>query len=387
MSDILKDLSKYQVEFTNIRHQFHENPEIGFEEVETSNFIAEKLKSWGYSVTRCIAETGLVASLKLGNSKKTIGIRAEMDALPMCENKNEKKWYSHSQGRFHGCGHDGHCATLLCAARYMAEKRDFNGTVNLIFQPAEETLLGAQRMLKDGLFEAFKCDKIFSFHNMPGYPIGTVILKNGAAMASNDIIHIEVTGKSAHGAYPEQGVDAIIVASHIIIALQSIISRNISPLQSAVITVGSIESGSVPNIMNEKAYMKLSVRSLDRDVRNLVIQRIKEISNFQAQSFGATSEVKIINGAPGLYNDENSGLLIKQISEKILGTRNVFFIDTPAMGSEDFAFMLESNPNGYYFYLGNGNSANLHHPDYDFNDQLISIGAAIWVELVGTYLK
>lgn len=383
MEYILQDITKnYKEEFVKIRHYLHENPEIGFEEVNTSKFIEQKLKEWGYTVTTSFAKTGLVGTLKVGNSKKTIGIRADMDALSLQENPNDRPWCSKVENRFHGCGHDGHTATLLCAAKYLADKKEFDGTIHLIFQPAEETLYGGSSMLNDGLFDKIPCDQLFALHNMPGIPKGKIALKDGVTMASSDTIHIEVTGKSSHGAYPDQGIDATVTACYIATALQTIVSRNISPFQPAVITIGSIQSGDAPNIVNEKALMKLTVRCFDQSTRELLLKRIDQVATMQAESFMCTAEIKHVNGSPALVNNKDTNLLLKDIAERILGKDGVIYLDKSLMGSEDFAFMLEKNPNGSYFCIGAGDTANLHNPNYDFDDDLIPIGASMWVGVV-----
>lgn len=388
MKTILEDIEKnYVDEFIKIRHYLHENPEIGFEEVTTSRFVENKLKEWGYTVTTGLARTGLVATLKVGNGKKVIGIRADIDALPMGENVNGKPWCSKIPDRFHGCGHDGHTATLLCAAKYLSDKKNFDGTVHLIFQPAEETLSGGSRMLENGLFDQFPCDCIFAFHNMPGIPKGKIAIKDNVTMASSDRIHIEIIGKSAHGAYPDQGIDATVTACYIATALQTIVSRNVSPFQPAVITIGSIQSGDAPNIVNEKAMMKLTIRSFDPSTRKLLLNRITQIAESQAESFMAKANVKHINGSPSLVNNKETNLFVKMIAEETFGKDSVIYLDTPLMGSEDFAFMLEKNPNGSYFFIGAGDTANLHNPDYDFDDDIIPLGATMWVKIVEKYLS
>lgn len=377
----------YENEFVEIRHYLHQHPEIGFEEVETSKFLKDKLTQWGYTVSTGLAKTGLVATMKLGTSSKTIGIRADIDALPMDENPNGKEWCSKTENRFHGCGHDGHTATLLCAAKYIADTKKIDGTVHLIFQPAEETLYGGSEMLKDGLFDKFPCDCIFALHNMPFVPKGKIAFKDGVTMASSDTIHIEVTGKSSHGAYPEQGIDATIVACYIATALQTIVSRNVSPFQPAVITIGSVQSGHAHNIVNEKALLKLTVRSFDKQTRELMLKRITDIATLQAQSFMATAKVSHIIGSPALVNDKKANDFVKQIAVNCFGADSIIDLEMPMMGSEDFAFMLEKNPHGSYFFIGAGDTAILHNPNYDFDDDIIAIGATLWVNIVEQYLS
>ena len=387
--DILKEIQSDIDFFVKLRHQIHQHPEIGFEEKETSRLVADLLNKWGYEVTTGIGITGVVGTLKVGTGTKTIGIRADMDALPMTETSG-KEWTSKVENRFHGCGHDGHTSTLLCAAKYLAEHKSFDGTLHLIFQPAEEVLYGGRKMLEDQLFEKFPCDMIFALHNMPGVPAGDFVFKSGELMASSDTIHIEVVGKGAHGAMPENGIDATLVACYIATALQTIVSRNISPLKAGVITIGSIQAGNAPNIVNERALMKLTVRALDTQIRKVLVDRIGEIARMQAESFGAKVNIEHINASPVLVNGKDATLLAQQVAVDLFGKEKAYFSDQVSMGSEDFAIMIEANPNGCYFMVGGGDNADastLHNPGYDFNDDIIALGAAFWVKLTQTYLK
>lgn len=387
--NILKAIAESEEKFTLIRHQIHQHPEVGFEETKTSDLIAGLLKDWGYEVHRGLAKTGVVGTLKAGDSGKRLGIRADIDALPMSEN-NGKEWSSTLPGKFHGCGHDGHTAILLCAAEYLAKTRQFDGTLHVIFQPAEELLYGGKVMVDDGLFRQFPCDAIFAMHNMPGLKECEFYFRKGPLMASSDTLHIEVSGVGGHGAIPEKTVDATLVACHIGTALQSIVSRNVTPFEPAVVTIGSIQSGDAPNIINSKALMKLSVRSLHPDVRTLLLKRIGEIAQMQAQSFGATAEIKHINGSPVLVNDGNATEFAIQVAQDLFGTDKVHTDAHPLMGSEDFAFMLEANPNGSYMMIGGGDQPGycmVHNPGYDFNDKCIVPAAAYWCALTESYLK
>lgn len=386
---IMNAIRQTEGEFTEIRQKIHANPELGFEETSTSELVAQKLKSWGYEVHRGLAKTGVVGTLKVGEGSKRLGIRADMDALPIVE-KSGKSWSSCVEGKFHGCGHDGHTTMLLCAAKYLAQTQQFSGTLHLIFQPAEELLYGGKVMLDDGLFEQFPCDAIFAMHNMPGLKEGEFYFKQGAFMASSDTIHIEISGVGAHGAMPEKGVDATLVACHIGVALQSIVSRNVSPFEQAVVTVGCIQSGEAPNVVNGSALLKLSVRALNKDVRQMMLKRISEIATAQAQSFGATAVINHINGSPVLINDQKATEFAVQVAHDLVGKDKVHANAQPLMGSEDFAFMLEANPNGSYMLLGNGDTpgyCNVHNPGYDFNDRIIVSGASYWAALTEAYLK
>lgn len=389
MQHIMETIRKTEQEFVDIRHQIHKHPELGFEEKKTSDLVANKLSEWGYEVHRGLAKTGVVGVLKNGASNKKIGIRADMDALPIVE-ASGKPWSSVSHGKFHGCGHDGHTTILLCAAKYLAETRNFDGTLHVIFQPAEELLYGGKVMVDEGLFKQFPCDVIFGIHNMPGFKEGHFYFKSGALMASSDTIHITIKGKGAHGAMPERGIDATLVACYIGIALQSIVSRNVSPFEKAVITIGCIQSGEAPNVVNSDALMKLTVRALDNNTRTLLLKRITEIATSQAESFGASVKIEHINGSPVLHNGANATKFALEVAQKLVGKDRVHDNCHPFMGSEDFAFMLENNPNGCYMIIGNGDEpgfCSVHNPGYDFNDKCIVPAASYWVALTETYLS
>lgn len=372
--------------FTDLRHKIHQNPELGFEEEQTSQIVANLLQEWGYEVHHGLAKTGVVGSLKAGNSNKIIGLRADMDALPIVE-ATGKPWQSQIKGKFHGCGHDGHTVSLLAAAKALAHNKNFDGTVRVIFQPAEELLNGGKIMLEDGLFAQFPCNIIFGLHNMPTLATGEMYFREGAFMASSDTLHIHVRGKGGHGAMPEHTIDATFIACQIGVALQSIVSRNVPPSQAAVITVGAIQSGDAPNVINDYALMKLSVRALSQDVRDLLLKRISEVADFQAKSFGATVEVAHINGCPPVMNGAAATAFATEVAQNLFGADKVHTNCPPLMGSEDFAFMLEANPNGCYCFIGNGKGNMVHHPNYDFNDEIIVPAAAYWCGLVDNYLK
>ncbi|MBB1199456.1 amidohydrolase [Enterobacteriaceae bacterium 89] len=385
---IVEALRGTEEQFTELRRHFHQHPEIGFEEHKTSDQVARLLSKWGYEVHRGLAGTGVVGRLKVGNGSKRLGLRADMDALPMQENSG-KEWASTTDGKFHGCGHDGHTTTLLYAAEYLARTRNFSGTLNLIFQPAEELLYGGRVMVEEGLFDQFPCDHIFGLHNMPSQKLGKIGLHDGAMMASSDTLHIEVKGVGGHGAVPEHTVDATLVACHITIALQSIVSRNITPFEPAVVTVGSIQAGHAPNIINDKVLMKLTVRTLNEKVRQTVLQRIHDIAVAQAESFNATAAITHVNGSPVLRNDPAANDMVRNVATDLFGQDAVVNIGS-FMGSEDFAFMLEKNPNGCYFTIGAGDEPDrcmVHNPGYDFNDQILITGAALWSGLTEHYLR
>lgn len=380
----------FEEELREIRHQIHGNPELGLQEFKTSALVAEKLRQWGYEVEQGLATTGVVATLKVGDGEKSIGLRADMDALPIYENSG-KPWASKHPGLMHACGHDGHTTILLGAARYFAETRRFNGTLRLIFQPAEEMINGGEIMVKEGLFDRFPCDVIFGMHNMPGLPVGKFFFQPGALMASMDQFHITVRGCGGHGAIPHKAIDPVLVAAHITTALQSIVSRNVDPLEAAVITVGSIVAGEAANVIPDSAEMKISVRSLSRDTRQLLLTRIPALAQVQAASFGATAEVTHVNGTPVLVNDEEMARFAWQVACKTFGEDRAEFGIKPLMGSEDFSFMLEAQPKGGFLLFGNGDvgegSCMVHNPGYDFNDASLVPASSYWGALVEAWLQ
>lgn len=380
----------FEEELREIRHQIHGNPELGLQEFKTSALVAEKLRQWGYEVEQGLATTGVVATLKVGDGEKSIGLRADMDALPIYENSG-KPWASKHPGLMHTCGHDGHTTILLGAARYFAETRRFNGTLRLIFQPAEEMINGGEIMVKEGLFDRFPCDVIFGMHNMPGLPVGKFFFQPGALMASMDQFHITVRGCGGHGAIPHKAIDPVLVAAHITTALQSIVSRNVDPLEAAVITVGSIVAGEAANVIPDSAEMKISVRSLSRDTRQLLLTRIPALAQAQAASFGATAEVTHVNGTPVLVNDEEMARFAWQVACKTFGEDRAEFGIKPLMGSEDFSFMLEAQPKGGFLLFGNGDvgegSCMVHNPGYDFNDASLVPASSYWGALVEAWLQ
>lgn len=386
MNDHLEALTKEKAEFEAIRHRIHQHPELGFEEEQTSKLVADLLESWGYEVHRGLAGTGVVGTLRAGDGKKVVGIRADMDALPIVE-QGDKPWKSAVEGKFHGCGHDGHTTSLLAAAKRLSETRNFSGTVHLVFQPAEELLYGGRVMLDDGLFDQFPCDAIFAFHNGPGAPTGLFLFREGVSMAASDTVKVHIKGKSSHGAMPEHGIDANVIASHIVVALQTIVSRNVSPLDAAVITVGSIHGGQAPNVVNEETTLQLTVRTLKPEVRDLVIQRMRDVVDLQARSFGASATMEITNSCPSLVNGSEATQFAVRVAQEFAGAEKVVTEMPVMMGSEDFAFMLNAQPNGCYFFLGNGTDcAMLHNPLYDFNDEILPVAAAYWCTLVERYL-
>ena len=382
-------LQQHAGEITAIRHHIHRHPELGFEEAQTSQLVAEKLREWGYEVHVGLAKTGVVGTLKVGNGDKVLGIRADMDALPILE-QTDVAYKSQHQHVMHACGHDGHTTVLLAAAQYLATSKNFNGTLHVIFQPAEEFLYGGKVMVDDGLFELFPCDLLYGFHNMPGLKAGEFYIKPGAFMASADTLEVTITGVGGHGAYPHKTVDATLVASHIVVALQSIVGRNIDPLQAAVVTVGSIHAGSAANIIAATAELKISVRALSNEVRAELLQRVHDTINLQAQSFGASATIKHVNGCPVVMNDAEATDYVLDVMRSQFGEAVCHTDVLPSMASEDFAYMLEAHSKGCYFFVGNGDGAEhhmVHHPQYDFNDDIILPVAQLWCALAERYLR
>lgn len=384
---LLAQLQATAAEFVDIRRSIHAHPELAFEETRTSDIVAECLERWGYQVHRGLGTTGVVGVLKKGQGDKSLGIRADMDALPIHE-QTGLDYASRLPGKMHACGHDGHTAILLCAAQYLAEQVEFNGTLNLIFQPAEENEGGALRMVDEGLFEQFPCDEIYALHNAPGLPVGKMAISQGPAMASFDRVTVTLRGRSAHGAMPHHGIDSMQCAASIVLGLQSIITREIDAQHAAVITVGSIQAGEVYNIVPESAVLKIGVRALEPQVRSWLEKRIKAFVQAQAESYQLGCEIDYVHKYPVLINCEAQTEYARQVAVRVLGKDNVGE-RMPTMGSEDFAYMLEKRP-GAYIRLGNGvgedGGCMVHNPLYDFNDKALPVGAAFWTHLVQSYL-
>jgi hippurate hydrolase len=377
-------------EFIQLRRDIHQHPELAFEEHRTSDLVASKLESWGYAVHRGLGGTGVVGTLKRGSSPRRLGLRADMDALPIHETTGVA-WASSKPGLMHACGHDGHTAMLLAAAKTIASDATFDGTLNLIFQPAEEGGGGAVRMMADGLFETHPCDAVFAMHNMPGVPQGHFVFRDGAAMASSDYVTLRVHGTGGHGAMPHRAADPLVAASSIVMALQTIVARNVDPLHTAVVTVGAMHAGQANNVIPALATLELSVRALDPDVRRLLEQRIKALVAAQAESFGVTAEIDWRPGYCVLVNAVAETDFARQVALDLVGPERVTLQGPALTGSEDFAFMLEKIP-GSYLLIGNGDGDSagacmVHNPGYDFNDDNIPTGAAYWIALVERYLS
>ncbi|MBL8599761.1 MAG: amidohydrolase [Devosia sp.] len=365
-----------------IRHKLHAAPELSREEHATSAFVAELLEGWGYDVARGVGGTGVVATLRNGVGERIIGLRADMDALPITE-ATDVPYASVHPGVMHACGHDGHTTILLAAAKELAETRDFSGTVRLVFQPAEE-VGGAVEMLADGLFERFPVDVIFAMHNWPNIPAGEFRFLAGPTMASVDLVIITITGQGGHGARPHETVDPIVAASSLVLALQTIVSRNVDPLETAVITVGMIHGGTLPNVIPDKVELQITTRAFTDAVRDRVRARIKVLAEAHAASYGATADVFHPPGFPALVNHDAETAFARQVAVRHFGED---FVGTAPLrtGSEDFAFMLQKKA-GSYLFVGNGPSADLHSPRYDFNDAIIAPASRYWVALVKDYL-
>ena len=380
-------------EFIQLRRDIHRHPELAFEEHRTSELVAAKLEGWGYAVHRGLGGTGVVGVLKKGSSNRSLGLRADMDALPIQE-ATGLPWASSKPGLMHACGHDGHTAMLLAAAKAIAQddaqdasqNTSFSGTLNLIFQPAEEGGGGAVRMMDDGLYDHHPCDAVFAMHNMPGTPAGHFVFRDGAAMASSDYATIRIMGTGGHGAMPHRAADPLVAAAAIVMALQTIVSRNVDPLHTAVVTVGALHAGQANNVIPALATLELSVRALDPDVRLLLEQRIKALVLAQATSFGVTAEIDWRKGYCVLVNSPEETDFARGVALKLVGPERVTLHGPALTGSEDFAFMLEKIP-GSYLLIGNGDGDSagacmVHNPAYDFNDDNIAIGASYWVALV-----
>ena len=385
----LDEIRAHEDEMVAIRRQIHANPELAYEEHATADLVAERLQRWGYEVHRGLGKTGVVGTLKAGSSTRRIGLRADMDALPIVETSG-RAWSSKVLGKMHACGHDGHTAMLLAAARHLAATRQFDGIVHLVFQPAEEGQAGARKMLEDGFLDLFPCEAMFGMHNMPGKPEGKFVAVPGFAMASSDSAIIKVRGKGGHGAMPQGAIDPVVAASRIVMALQTIVSRNVPPLEMGIITVGAFHAGEAPNVIPDEAELRLTIRAFNPQVRDLLQQRITEVAQAQAGVYGATAIVNYERRYPVLQNDPAQTAFCQQVVRDWLGDDGMLDISEPVTGSEDFAFFLEKVP-GCYIFIGNGIGSEggcmVHNPGYDFNDRVLPVGASYWVRLAETYLK
>ncbi len=378
---IIDHVRKYHDELTAIRRDFHAHPELGMEEERTSEIVAEKLKGWGLEVQRGIGKTGVVGTLRIGNDTRSIGLRADMDALPMSE-ANDFDYRSKYDGKMHACGHDGHTTMLLGAARYLAETRNFEGCVHFIFQPAEEGLGGAEAMLKDGLLERFPCDTVFGMHNHPGVPVGNFGIRTGPMMAGGALFDIKITGIGAHGARPEGSVDPVVVAAHIITAAQTIVSRNVGAKDAAVLSFTQVHSGDAYNVIPDEALIMGTARTFSSDIMKKVEEHLRQIAEGIAMSMGATAKLDFRFVFAPLVNDAEQTEFAADCAAELVGEENINRNFHQMMGSEDFSFMLEATP-GAYIRIGNGeDSCQVHNSGYDFNDEIIPLGVAFWGNLV-----
>ena len=373
----------YHNDLTGWRRDIHAHPELGFQENRTSDLVAAKLKEFGIEVHRSVGKTGVVGMLRVGNSPRCIGLRADMDALPMQE-ANEFAHRSKNDGRMHACGHDGHTTMLLGAARYLAETRNFDGTVNFIFQPAEEGLGGAKAMVDDGLFDRFPCDAIFGMHNRPGLAVGKFAIRPGPMMAGGAFFDITVTGRGAHGARPESGVDAVVTASHITTALQTIVSRNVKPVDTAVLSVTQIHAGDAYNVIPQQAFIRGTARAFSSDTLALIERNMRRLSDGIAAGMGAKAETDFRALFPPLVNEAAETAFIADVAAERVGEANINRNGGVVMASEDFAYMLQQRP-GAYIQIGNGDGeggCEVHNPGYDFNDAALPFGASLFAMMV-----
>jgi amidohydrolase len=382
-------------EVTAIRRDIHAHPELCFQEVRTADVIAKALTSWGIPIHRGLGKTGVVGIVKNGTSNRAVGLRADIDALPMTEH-NTFAHASRHAGKMHACGHDGHTAMLLAAAKHLAKNRHFDGTVYLVFQPAEEGGGGAREMIQDGLFDLFPMEAMFGAHNWPGMPVGSFAVKNGPMMASSNEFTVTIRGKGSHAALPHLGIDPVPVAAQMVMAFQTIITRNRRPIDPGVISVTMIHAGEATNVVPDSCEMQGTVRTFSIETLDLIEQRMREVAEHTCAAFGATCEFSFKRNYPPTVNHPNETAFVQRVLGEIVGRENVQEFE-PTMGAEDFSYFLQAKP-GCYFMIGNGDGAHregghglgpcmLHNPSYDFNDDLIPLGATAWVRLAEEWLK
>ncbi|PCJ91910.1 MAG: amidohydrolase [Hyphomicrobiales bacterium] len=385
---IVNRIADFHEEITEWRRDLHEHPELLYDLPRTSKTVADRLKTLGVDeVVTGLGQTGVVAVIKgnKGKSSKVIGLRADMDALPI-EEATGKEYASKTSGKMHACGHDGHTAMLLGAAKYLAETRNFAGTVVLIFQPAEEGGAGAQAMIDDGLLERFGIQEVYGMHNYPGIPVGEFAIRSGALMAAADKVEISIEGYGSHAARPNASIDPVVIGAAIIQNLQTIASRNVDPLESVVVSITAFHAGEAFNVIPQTAELWGTCRSLSPDVRDLAEERIRMIVENTAAAFGGKATLKYGRDYPVTVNNEEKAAFAAKIAGQIVGDSKVDTNVAPVMGGEDFSFMLEQRP-GAFIFVGNGDTAGLHHPEYDFNDEIIPIGVSYWAKLVETAMS
>jgi amidohydrolase len=383
---VINRIAEFQPEMTAWRRDLHQHPELGFEETRTSGVVAAKLREFGCDeVVTGIGRTGVVGVIHGAGGAghgRAIGLRADIDALPIQE-ETGLPYASRSPGRMHACGHDGHTAMLLGAARYLAETRNFAGTVYVIFQPAEENLGGGRAMVEEGLFSRFPMERVFGMHNWPGAPEGTFWWREGPVMAAVANLDVTITGTGAHGAMPHQGNDPVVIAAHIVTALQSVVARNVEPVEAGVITIGHIQGGDTWNVIPESVMLRGTARWFRPEVGDLLERKFLEISTGIAAAFGAKAEARFERAYPATVNEPESTRLTLPAARAVAGEARVQHMPKPTMGGEDFSFMLEAKA-GSYIMLGAGRSDSdpqVHHPRYDFNDAVLPIGASYWATL------
>jgi len=385
-NDALEMLRLFHAELVHIRRDIHAHPELAFEEQRTSQLVADKLAEWGIEVHRGLAKTGVVGVIKGKKvSDRAIGLRADMDCLPMHETAAVPH-RSTAPGRMHACGHDGHTTMLLGAARYLAQTRNFEGTVNLIFQPAEEGGGGGRVMVEEGLFERFPCEAVYALHNWPGLPPGKIAVRPGAMLAATDEVRLRIRGHGGHAALPHLAVDPVVIAAHVITALQTIASRNANPVDALVVSLCSMQTSQLGAFNVIPAYVELigTVRTFSPEMRDLAERRIRAIATAVAQGLGGSAEIEYLRGYPATVNTEKEARFAAQVGERVFGAGNVITDHEPTMGGEDFSYMLQARP-GAYVFLGQGGAALgclLHNPAYDFNDEVIPLGAGYLAALV-----
>ncbi len=380
---VLETLRARQEALAGLRRDIHAHPETAFEERRTSEVVADFLETCGMAVHRGLAGTGVVGVLRAGSGHRSIGLRADMDALPM----DEKNTFAHRSchaGKMHACGHDGHTTMLLAAAQYLAQTKNFQGTVNFIFQPAEETLGGGRVMVEEGLFDRFPMEAVFGLHNWPGLPVGTLAVHDGPVMAGSDEFEIVISGRGCHGAMPHQGVDPVLVGAALVQALQTVVSRNVDPLESAVVSVTQFHAGHATNVIPDQAILRGTARAFRPEVQDTLEGSMGRLCQGIAAAFNAQVVLNYKRGYPPTLNTRGEAEICRQVASRVLGADRVRSDLKPSMGAEDFSFLLREKP-GCYVWLGNGpgeGGCMLHNPLYDFNDELIPLGASYWVGLV-----
>jgi hippurate hydrolase len=392
---ILEPILADAAAITAIRRDLHAHPELCFEENRTADVVARCLADWGIPVRRGLAKTGVVGIVKNGSSSRAVGLRADMDALPMTEH-NRFAHASRHAGKMHACGHDGHTAMLLAAAKHLSRHRHFDGTVYLIFQPAEEGGGGAREMMKDGLFDKFPMEAVFGAHNWPGMPVGTVGVNPGAMLASSNAFKVVIKGKGSHAALPHMGIDPVPIACQMVMAWQTIVTRNRKPIDPGVISATMIHAGEAINVVPDSAEIRGTVRTFSFETLDLIETRMREVAHGLCATFGASCEFEFVRNYPPTVNHAAETEFVRRALAGVVGESNVVPFE-PTMGSEDFAFFLQAKP-GCYFTLGNGDGTHrqgghgmgpcmLHNPSYDFNDELIPLGASCWVKVAEEWLK